>query len=61
MLATFRRLMTEKFDLISQVQLAVLELNGHRVVGRPPNQSLIDFIFEPLKIGNKGWLFHDIL
>ncbi len=61
MLATFRKLMTEKFDLISQVQLAALELNGHRVVGRLSKQSLIDFIFEPLKIRNKGWLFHDIL
>jgi hypothetical protein len=53
--------MTEKFDLISQMQLAALELNGHRVVGWLSNQSLIDFIFEPLKIRNKSWLFHNIL
>jgi hypothetical protein len=53
--------MKEKFDLISQMQLAALELNGHRVVGRLANQSLIDFILEPLKIRNKGWLFHNIL
>jgi hypothetical protein len=53
--------MTEKLDLISQVQLAVLELNGHRVVGGLSKQSLIDFVFEPLKIRNKGWLFHNIL
>jgi hypothetical protein len=53
--------MTEKFDLISQMQLATLELNGHRVVGRFLNQNLIEFIFEPLRIRNKGWLFHDML
>jgi hypothetical protein len=42
------------FDLISQRQLAALEISNHQVISRLLNQSLVYLIFEPFKVSDMG-------
>jgi hypothetical protein len=46
--------MSKKFYFISQVQLAALEFDKHLAIRRAMEESLIDLLFEPLKISDMG-------
>jgi hypothetical protein len=56
--------MTEPFDLISQMQLAALEINDHQVISRAMEQRFGNLIFEgfvpPFKNRGMVWFRHDI-
>jgi hypothetical protein len=59
------RFMMEPLDLVSQMQLAALEINDHQVINRAMEQSFDNLIFEglvpPFKISNMVWFRHVIL
>ena len=54
--------MTKSLDFFFQMQLAAPEFSEHlAVVKRAMEESLFDFIFEPFKISNEGWVRHVVL
>jgi len=51
----------EAFDLVSQMQFAALEIGNRPIIARlieQIEQCLVDFIFEPHKIGDVCWYCH---
>jgi hypothetical protein len=57
------RFMTEPFELVSQMQLAALEINDQQVISRVMEQGFGKLIFEglepPFKIRNIRWFRHE--
>jgi hypothetical protein len=54
--------MTEPFNFFFQMRLPTPQFDKHlAVVIRTMEQGLVDLIFEPFKISDKGWVRHVVL
>ena len=54
--------MTKPLNFFFQMRLATPKFDKHLIVAiRTMEQSLFDFIFEPFKISNEGWIRHIVL